>query len=122
MIFVKQIFLSEKNINEVKYISPYKLNDFVYKVKKCIIIKYICFYITSLIFLLFFWYKLSSFGAVYQNTQISLFKNTILSFAFSFIYPFIINLIPGAMRIYSLKSSKRECIYKINFCSNDLII
>ena len=115
MILIKQIFLSEKNINEIKNISTFKIINYVDKVKKCIIIKYIFFYILSLIFLLFFWYKLSSFGAVYQNTQISLIKNTIISFCFSLIYPFIINVIPGGIRIYSLKSPNRECFYKINF-------
>ena len=55
------------------------------KVRKCLIIKYICFYIFGTFFLLFLWYYLSSFGAVYKNTQIYLIKNTLISVGFSLI-------------------------------------
>ena len=82
--------------------------------KKCIIIKYSVFFILSYIFLIFFWYYLSSFGAVYQNTQIYLFKNTIISFSISLFYPFIINLIPSTIRIYSLSQKNRKILYNIN--------
>ena len=41
-------------------------------------------------------------------------KNALISFSFSLVFPFIFNLIPGMIRIYSLKKSKRECIYKLN--------
>ena len=78
-----------------------------------LIIKYICFYIFGTLFLLFLWYYLSSFGAVYRNTQIYLIKNTLISIGFSLVYPFVINLIPAMIRNYSLKHSNREIIYKI---------
>jgi hypothetical protein len=113
-IIIKYFSLSEKNICEVRYISIRKSDNSIYKVKRCITIKYICFYILGLLFLLLFWLSLASFGAVYQNTQVFLIKNTLISFVFSLIYPFIINFIPCFFRIYSLKKSNRECIYKIN--------
>jgi len=113
-IIVKYFSLSEKNICEVRYICIRKSDNSIYKVKRCITIKYICFYILGLLFLLLFWLSLASFGAVYQNTQVFLIKNTLISFVFSLIYPFIINFIPCFFRIYSLKKSNRECIYKIN--------
>ena len=113
IIFIKFFSLSERDIYKIKYISINKPNNIVYKIKRCIMIKYIFFYIFGLLFLFLFWYILSSFGAVYHNTQVYLIKNTLISFSFSLIYPFIINLIPGILRIYSLKS-KREFIYKIN--------
>ena len=114
IIVIKYFSLSERDICKIKNISINKSDDLIYKVKRCIIIKYIIFYFLCLLFLFLFWYILSSFGAVYKNTQLYLIKNTLISFAFSLIYPFIINLIPGILRIYSLKNSKRECIYKIN--------
>ena len=113
-IFIKYFSLSERNINEVNYISIRKSDNAIYKIKRCIIIKYSLFYSLSLLFLLFFWYSLSSFGAVYKNAQKYLILNTMISFCFSLIYPFIINIIPAFLRIYSLENSKRECLYKIN--------
>ena len=113
-IFIKYFSLSESNICEINNISIKNSSSLIDKIKRCIIIKYICFYTLSLLFLFLFWYILSSFGAVFQNTQIYLIKNTMISFCFSLIYPFIINVIPAFLRVYSLKKSKRECIYKIN--------
>ena len=73
-----------------------------------------CFFTIGSAFLLFLWYYLSSFGSVYQNTQYYLIKNALISFGVSVIYPFIINLFPALLRIYSLKKSNRKCIYKIS--------
>ena len=72
------------------------------------------YFIISLLFLSFFWYFLSSFGAVYQNTQIYLIKNILISFGISMIYPFIINLLPTIIRIYSLNNLNRESMYKFS--------
>ena len=112
---IKYFSLSERNIGVLKY-KYYIKNSFdnVEKVKRCLVIKYICFFISSISFLLFLWYYLSSFGAIYQNTQVYLIKNTIISFGFSFIYPFIINLLVGFFRLYSLKKHNREFFYKIS--------
>ena len=53
---------------------------------------------------------------VYKNTQIHLLKEVIFSFLVSFISPFFYYLIPGILRIPSLKinSKKRAVIYKIS--------
>ena len=110
-IILNKIFLSERNIYEItKDQSFYKVEN----EKKCLIIKYIIFYVGGTVFHILFWYYLSSFGAVYQNTQIYLIKNTFISFGFSLVYPFFINLIPAFLRIYSLKNNKCECFYKIS--------
>ena len=116
-IIIKYFSLSQRNIYEIKNEKSFiKANDKTSDVKRCIIIKYICFYVLGSLVLIFIWYYLSSFGAVYQNTQIYLIKNTLISYGFSLIYPFIINLVPGIFRLYSLKDStkKSECIYKIS--------
>ena len=91
-----------------------KANDKISIVKRCIRIKYICFFCLSIFFLLFFWYYLSSFGAVYTNTQIYLVKNILISFGLSLIYPFIINLFPGFLRIYALRDHNRKCIFNFS--------
>ena len=110
---IKYIFLSERDIYKIKIEKNIgKMYDILEKVKRCLIIKYICYFISSIIFLSFFWYYLSSFGAVYQNTQIYLIKNTLISFGFSLFYPFVINLLPGMLRKCSMKGNKSECLYK----------
>ena len=82
-------------------------------IKKRLVIKYICFYVLGLFFLLFLWYYLSSFSAVYKNTQIYLIKNCLICFAISLLYPFIINLFPSFLRNYSLINNKK-CVYEIS--------
>ena len=76
-------------------------------------IKYILYYIISSIFILFFWYYISMFGAIYKNTQIHLLKDTLISFGLSLVYPFGIYLLPGIFRIPALsnRKNKRECLY-----------
>ena len=112
---IRIAFLSEKNIMEVKREKDINSSkDKADKVKRCIVIKYIVFYVAGILFLMLFWYYLSSFGAVYQNTQIFLIKNTLFSFLISLIYPFIINIFPSIFRIASLRTSNsdKEVLFK----------
>ena len=112
---IRFIFLSERNILEVKsQETRNQAADQVDRVKKRLIIKYIIFYIAGVLFLILFWYYLSSFGAVYQNSQIFLIINTFLSSAFSLVYPFFINIIPVVIRKFSLNKDNREIFYKAN--------
>ena len=114
---IKIIFLSQRNIIKIKQEDLLSIAvEISYKVKKNLVIKYIIFFIVGIIFLFFFWMLLSSFGAVYPNTQIFIFKNTLISFAFGLVYPFFICLLPSALRISSLNNGKKdsECMYKIS--------
>ena len=79
-------------------------------------IMFLLFFIIDTIFLLFFWYYISMFCAIYKNTQIHLIKDTLISFAVSLLYPFGIYLLPGLLRIHSLmdKQNKREYLFKIS--------
>ena len=114
-IFIKLIFLSGKNIIKIKMEQNYNLAyNASYSVKRNLCIKYTIFFISGLIFLVFFWMVLSAFGAVYQNTQIFIFENTLISFAFDLFYPFIINIFPCILRISSLSSKKSECVYNFS--------
>ena len=116
-IIIKIIFLSERNIIQVrKELNSSFAENISDKVKKNLVIKYVIFFILWLIFLGFFWMLLSSFGAVYPNTQIFIFKNTLISFAFGLVYPFFICLLPSALRMSSLNNGKKdsECMYKIS--------
>ena len=114
-IILKFIFLSERNIFEIKTLKNIdEIDSMMDKIKRCLVIKYICFFVLSIIFLSFFWYYLSSFGAVFQNTQIYIIKNTSICIGVSLIYPFVINIFPSIIRIYSLSVNNRKFSYNFN--------
>ena len=76
-------------------------------------IKFIVYFSISSILLLFFWYYISMFGAVYINNQYHLLKNVLISFGLSLLYPFVIFLLSGFFRFTSLSGTKknRKCLY-----------
>ena len=112
-ILIIYFFSSERNLLEIKNVENLdEISDKADSVKRCLIIKYIIFFIVSFVFLIVFWYYLSSFCAVYQNTQIYLLINTVISFVISLIYPIFFNILPSIIRISSLKSTTSECVYK----------
>ena len=116
-IIIKYFSLPEKKIVEIKQdINIIEDKNSFIKLFKSLKIKFYFFFIVSLIFLVIFWYYISCFCVVYKNTQLHLIKDTLISYALSFLYPFIINLIPGLFRIPSLKDSnkKKESLYKIS--------
>ena len=95
---------SKENVKKRGKILKNKLN-----------VKFILYFIISFICLLFFWYYLAMFGAIYRNTQYHLLKDTLISFGLSLIYPFIIYLIPGFFRIPALKNPKKKRKILYNF-------
>ena len=78
-------------------------------------IKFILYFIISFIFLSFFWYYISMFCVIYKNTQLHLFKDTIISFGLSMLYPFGIYLLPGLFRIPALSNENNKRKYMYNF-------
>ena len=113
-LIIKYVSLAERNIIEIKREeSIMKSNKKVSRVVRCLIIKHIIYFISSFLFLILFWYYLSSFCAVYQNSQVYLIKNTFISFALGLIYPFVINFFPTIIRKISL-NSKNKCLYNTN--------
>ena len=114
-IFIKFVFLSERNIANIKQQLTSSLAYNISLVeKRNLIIKYTIYFISGIIFLVFFWMLLSSFGAVYQNTQIYIFENALLSFTLSFFYTFLFNILPSIFRILSLSSKNNEYIYQFS--------
>ena len=114
-MIVKSLSLTESKILELKKEkTELRLNVKIVEIKKSLKLKFILFYIISSVFLVFFWIYLSCFCAVYRNTQYHLIKNTLLSFALSLLYPFVLNLIPIFIRIPAIKSKKSEYMYKIS--------
>ena len=79
-----------------------------------ITIKVILFFCISLILIVLSWIYLGCFCAVYKNTQMHLLLDVSSSFAISFVSPFFIYLIPGIIRIPSLKNDKRSFLFKLS--------
>ena len=102
--------LKFKHDNTQKNIKKKAIN-----LKNKLKIKFIVYFFTSFLFLLFFWYYISMFGAIYRNSQIHLLKDTLISFGLSLLFPFVIYLLPGIFRIPALSSSKNEGVCLYNF-------
>ena len=85
------------------------------KLIKILTIKFTLYFIISFLFLIFFWYYISMFGAIYRNNQMHLLKDILMSFVLSLLFPFVIYLIPGFFRIPSLSNRKNQRIYLYNF-------
>ena len=103
---------NKKRLNLIKMSK-----DLYFKLK----IKFALYFIISFLLLLFFWYYISMFGAIYRNIQYHLLKDILLSFVISMITSFGFYFLPGILRIISLSDShkNRKCLY--NF-SNILLL
>ena len=112
-IIIKLIFLSERNLMNIKIQPSLDASEKAANNEKGKLIRKYIFFIMSFVFLGFFWLLLSSFGAVYQNTQIFVFENSLISFAISFLYEIFFNIFPCFFRITSLHSNdkSKECFY-----------
>ena len=111
------LVLTDKDVLDVKLKKTKAIAiDAKKKKLKYIKIKFTIFFILNIILLGLFWYYLTSFNAIYENTQIYLIINTCISFGISLLYPFIINIIPMIIRKKSLKSKKKnkKYLYKIS--------
>ena len=114
---LKLLALSNSGIIEFKQDKNKKdVNERGENLKKKLSIKFVLYFIISFIFLLFFWYYISMFGAIYRNTQFHLLKDTLVSFGLSLLYPFGIYLLPGIFRIPALADTKKKkgCLPKFS--------
>ena len=103
------LVLTEKGVLEVKNeMTKFLAEERKKKILKCCIIKFSIFFALNLILLVAFWYYVTCFNALYENTQIDLIINSVICFAISLIYPFVINIIPAVFRLDSLKGNKNE--------------
>ena len=111
-IILQTLVLTDKDILQVKLQSTKTLAINMKKTKlKYMKIKFAIFFILNFILLVLFWYYLTCFNAIYQNTQVYLIENTFISFAFSLFYPFIINIFPTIFRMSSIHSSNKNKRY-----------
>ena len=115
-IIIKALALSDKNLIKMKMNNKNmeNYNNFV-NIYSFLRKKICIFFFVGFGFLLFFWYFIFCFCAVYKNTQIIYVKDCSISFTFSLVYPFLTNLIPGIFRIFSLKNDERKCLYRLSY-------
>ena len=116
-LILHTLVLTDNDILKVK-LQKTKEKAFYMKNKKlkCMKIKFTFFFILNFILLGLFLYYLTSFNAIYANTQVYFIKNTLISFSFSLSYPFIINIFPMIIRMCSIHSSKKKhkYLYKVS--------
>ena len=116
-LMLQFLVLTDKDILQVKLQETKDKAINMKKIKlKNMKIKFAIFFILNFILLGLFWYYLTCFNAIYENTQIYLIENTFISFGFSLFYPFIINILPTLFRTCSLDTSNKdkECIYNFS--------
>ena len=117
-LFLCYLCLTDKHIYKIKNLQDNKKNTgSVFLILKCIKIKLIVFFMFTFILFIFYWYLISAFCSVYQNTQIIFIKDSASSFLTGLLYPFILYLIPSVLRIISLqdvKNKRLKFIYKLS--------
>ena len=109
---IKIFALSQGNIVKLKR-EKNELNEKYVNLMRRLKIKFIIFFIISFIILIFSFTFIACFCAIYENSQIHLFKNSGISFIIGLIYPFGLYLMPVMFRICALRAEKqnRKCLY-----------
>ena len=117
-IFICFLTLTDKHIYQIKHYKFENNNNAIpiFKILKCIKIKLCLFYVITFFLFIFYWYIVTSFCAVYKNTQIIFMKDSLSSFLGGILYPFPLYIFPALLRIISLKAEKKNlsCLYKIS--------
>ena len=113
-IYIGILSYTDNNIYQIRQLKEAtidKINEIFKKMK----IKLAAYFIITFLFFLFYWYLISAFCAVYNNTQIIYIKDFISSFSIGLLYPFIIQLGFALIRIFALKekTKTRNFLYKI---------
>ena len=106
--------LTERSIVELKKQKSYEeALNMKSVLMKNINIKFAIFFIVNFILIVAFWYYLTCFNAVYNNTQIYLIENTFISFGISLFFPVFYNIIPTCLRRCALNSENKDsdCLY-----------
>ena len=110
---IKNLALSQDNIVELKKEKKSIDKNYLEKLIRILKIKFICFFIICFIILLFFWYYIICFCGIYENTQMHLISDSMISLSISLLLPFLLYLIPGIFRISGLRSEK-PYLYKFS--------
>ena len=105
--------LTDKHYYQIKNLNI-KTAKVIFRIVKFINIKICIFFIFTGIMFFFYWYTITCFCAIYENTQKAFIKDSLFSFFLELLYPFVLYLLPSALRIIALKSFKLSFIYKLS--------
>ena len=117
----KNLFREQENLlNEnKKYIvedeTKLKIKNEILKIIRCLKIKIICFLIFELLLMLFFLYYVTAFCHVYNNTQLSWFFDSLVSYAISLIISLLLSLICTIIYEVSIKCKLKKLFRFIIF-------
>ena len=111
IVIFKCFVFSNSGIRNVRNSKTYTE---AYKSMKCYLryfkIRFIFILVIIFCFILFFWYYVRAFCAAYENTQWRLFGDILFSLIITHSVPFVLALLCGIFRIYSLKK-QIKCMY-----------
>ena len=82
-----------------------EINEKISKIYSCLKIKLVIFYVLLFILNCFYIYYTSIFCSVYNNTQLHLIKDSLLSFTISLIVPFLLVFFSTFLRLIALKKN-----------------
>ena len=113
-ILIGILSYTDINIYQIRQIKKATLDKIILIFKK-IKIKLILYFAITFLLFLFYWYFISAFCAVYNNTQVIYIKDFISSFSIGLTYPFIIQFVFALIRIFTLRKNTkvRSVLYKI---------
>ena len=114
-ILIGMLSYTDNKIYEIRQIEEYD-QEKIKKIVKSIKIKLVIFFIVTFIFFAFYWYLITSFCAVYNNTQVIYMKDFATSFTLGLIYPFAIQLCFALLRIFTLRDKKKSRSFLYKFC------
>ena len=110
--------MTDQDYYEIKDLTKIEKKDKkVFDILKCTRRKLIGFYLFTFVLFLFYWYFISAFCAVYQNTQNIFLRDSATSILLSLIDPFFIYGFTCILRAISLSSCCRKkigCLYKLS--------
>jgi uncharacterized membrane protein len=107
-ILVKFVSLSERDMYKIRNEKKKEEKD---NIKRKIKIKTYILFGVSIALILFFWYYVSAFCAVFKNSQVHYLINVVGAFIVCNIWPFVTSFIPLILRNIAL-SKESPCVYK----------
>ena len=117
-VYLCYLSMTDVSIYEIKSLSKKPNNGKkVIDIIDCMKTKLIIFFVSTFILFLAFWYFISAFCAVYQNTQYIFIRDSAISFVSSLLDPFITYGLTMILRRLSLSAcckNKAKCCYKLS--------
>ena len=110
--------MTDKTIYTIKELAKNKENEGkIIDEIECMKRKLIGYYVFTFLLFLFYWYFISAFCAVYQNTQKIFLLDSFISIIVEYIDPFIIYCLTTLLRHLSMTkcaNKKMGCLYKLS--------